>query len=473
MRRRRPARLRCGGYAAAGLLLLAPVLSGRAQTVREVLRDDDVPVGPQIPFDPDLRITSWAAESGPDLFIIAFYAAGRDAGLPDTLRIGVYDRSRAAWVHAALPRRRAAPPAWDVGSVLEIHHTARRIYLDTHTNPSAGTVIVLTRALRPAAALSGWLLRLLPGGLAIHHRSMVHFAPVHSAELWLFDERSGRDAVLYPREPWDRVRRRYVDTTAAIYARLGEAWFMAHNQAMDSSAFNSSLASPVVIGGGGSAAAFVMRFGDRFDRSAAATPVLDVAVRCEALGRKEERCREVELEVLQRRHRERTTEQLLDTLAADPGMLADSDVAGGVVAAPCGPRDGCGRDAPPACPAPEPIPSPLRAETLTRLDLVAFTLHWQVAVPGGDPIALEADGVVDNARAGLAGRWHVADDSTLVIEQTDSVSRRISSVVFRLRRPEGDLVSPPPEAGNRSDPLFRIQRRAASADARVCRPPSP
>ena len=141
--------------ATTALLASLVALPGRAQTLGEVLRDSDVPLGPRVPFDPDRRITSYAVENGPDLCIIAFYDLGPGAYLDDTLRIGVFDRSKAAWIHASLPRRRAASPAWDVGSILEIHHSASRIYLDTHTNPSAGTVIVLSRSLRPVAALSG------------------------------------------------------------------------------------------------------------------------------------------------------------------------------------------------------------------------------------------------------------------------------------------------------------------------------
>jgi len=302
--------------AAVGLAAACP---GRAQTLRQVLLDNDVPVSAALPFDPDRGITSYAVESGPEVFIVGYYESGPDVHLEDSLRIAVFDRSRSAWTGAVLARVRTAPPAWDVGSVLAIHHSASRIYIDTHTNPSAGTLIVLSRRLRPVAALSGWLLRLLPGGVAIHHASEVHFAPVHAAEIRAYDARTGRDAALYPRRPYDRVRLRYVDTVAAIYARLGEAWFAEHNRSMDASDFNSSLSSDVVADSTGTAVAFLMRFGDGNDLTQAATPVLDVVVRCDVPGRAG-RCREMELEPLRRRHPGSTLAQLLQAAAADPAF---------------------------------------------------------------------------------------------------------------------------------------------------------
>lgn len=252
-----------------------------AQALREVLNEHHVPLrgGP-----PDLErhITSYAVEDAGDLFVVAFYALGADPqGLADTLRVSACDRATGAWTHAYLERRRSARPAWDVGSVLEIHHTAARIYLDTHTNPSAGTIVVLDRQLRPVAALDGWLLRLLPGGAALYQHSAVHFAPTHSAELWLYDAAPGRDVRLYPSEPSGAVRQRYIDSTRALYARLGEDWFRVHNYPMDPELFDSSLEGEVSVSDSGRVLSFVMRFGG--GEAPAATPAMEVLVRCDHL----------------------------------------------------------------------------------------------------------------------------------------------------------------------------------------------
>ena len=127
------------------------------------------------------------------------------------------------WAHASLERRRSVAPEWDVGSVLGIQHSADHVFLDTHTNPSAGTVIVLNRSLHPVAALDGWVLKLLPAGRLFYHRSSPHFVATHPAELWTWDPQSGRDARVYPGEPYDSIRLRYTAATRRVYDRVGEA----------------------------------------------------------------------------------------------------------------------------------------------------------------------------------------------------------------------------------------------------------
>jgi hypothetical protein len=91
---------------------------------------------------------------------------------------------------------------------------------------------------------------------------------------------------------------------------------------------------------------------------------------------------------------------------------------------------------------------------------VVYTLLWQVAVPGGDPIVFRADGTTENQRAGLAGRWTILDDSTLAIQpEVVSAPRGLSGppVSFRLRAGRGALINPvrPDSAG---EPLYQIRR---------------
>jgi hypothetical protein len=119
----------------------------------------------------------------------------------------------------------------------------------------------------------------------------------------------------------------------------------------------------------------------------------------------------------------------------------------------------CGRIPPTASPSPARLVAPLRRETLIQGAFVAYTLFWQVGVPGGDPVVFRADGSVENARAGLAGRWTVVDDSTLRIRQTDPMTRQVHDLEFRLRVGEGDLASPPPVAGETTSPRYWIRRR--------------
>ena len=107
------------------------------------------------------------------------------------------------------------------------------------------------------------------------------------------------------------------------------------------------------------------------------------------------------------------------------------------------------------------IAPPLRTETMVEGGFVAYTLYWEAAVPGGDPIHFRADGIVENTGAGLAGRWSVTDDSTLIIFQMDTVTGQTRSREFRLRPAKGGLVSPIPLAGQSQSPVFWIRRKGA------------
>jgi hypothetical protein len=109
------------------------------------------------------------------------------------------------------------------------------------------------------------------------------------------------------------------------------------------------------------------------------------------------------------------------------------------------------------------IAAPLSADSLTAGHFVAYTLLWQVAVPGGDPIVFRADGTVENTRAGLAGSWRIADDSTLLIRSPDRFAPGAPPRVFRLRGSHGDLASPVPTPDRPGGPVFWIQRQGSPA----------
>lgn len=304
-----------GAIIASGLMLALPH-TGSAQTLREVLHEFELPAGSGGPADLDRRISSYSAENWADLFVIAFYSAGADrTPLADTLRVSAFDRRTGVWAHASLERRRSAPPEWDIGSVLAIQHSENHLFLDTHTNPSAGTVIVLDRSLRPVAALDGWVLKLLPSGRVFYHRSTPHFVATHPAELWAWDPRSGRDARIYPGEPYDSVRLRYIASTRRVYDRVGEAWFREHNHPMDPEHFGSSIRSGIRTDDTGATVVFLMQFGEDEDPTVR-TPALDVVVTCRDAGTDRVRCTEVELKALQSGHPGWTTTRILDDLFA-------------------------------------------------------------------------------------------------------------------------------------------------------------
>jgi hypothetical protein len=297
--------------------LLAPA-AAPAQTVTlrqalgEWLAEYQLPVLLTRTFpDLDRTITGHAIENAPDLFVIAYYVVGTDPDGPaDSLHVAAFERATGSWERAAVPREAK-------GSVVAIRHTARHILIDTHVNPSAGVLVVLSRALEPVAELDGWLLRVMSAGVVLYHRSQVHFAATHPVELWTWNEETGRHALLYPTPPHGAVRRRYIETTRALYARLGERWFREHNHHMDPERFGSRLLDTLITNQAATDVAFVIRFGEG-DGSPSDPPPLDVVVTCRGVTGRRADCAETALADVQTRHPGWSTVQLLNDLLGNP-----------------------------------------------------------------------------------------------------------------------------------------------------------
>jgi len=294
------------------ILVLSTPAAAQTETLRQVLGRYQLPGLPPPAF-PDLNraVTGYAIENAPDLFVIAYFLVGADPrALDDSLRVAAFEGATGTWTRAALDRGVK-------GSVLAIRHTALQIFLDTHLNPSAGILVVLSRALQPVAELEGWLLRTLPAGVVLYHRNQVHFASTHPVELWTWNAVDGRDRLLYPATPYGAVRRRYLETTRALYARLGEDWFREHNYNMDPEQFGGRLGDTLVTNQAGSDAAFVVRFGED-NGLAADPPPLEVVVTCRGITTTKPVCTEAELTHAQAKHPGWAILQLLNDLMGNP-----------------------------------------------------------------------------------------------------------------------------------------------------------
>jgi hypothetical protein len=107
--------------------------------------------------------------------------------------------------------------------------------------------------------------------------------------VWTWSGATKRDTRLYPGATPDSVRRAYVDTVRAIYRRAGEAWLRANNHHMDPARFDSGLSDSVTVSASGRDVVFAVRFGGG-EGTPAATPPVDVIVRCRDVGLVSARC---------------------------------------------------------------------------------------------------------------------------------------------------------------------------------------
>lgn len=215
------------------------------------------------------EISDYAFEDDADLFWVAFYwkDEGESHSLPARLNVLLLDRTSGVWRQRSLdreslPRTALTPEGAGVGSVHRLHHGAGSLYADTHSNPSAGGLIVLARDLEPRAVLSGWYLFTLPGGALVYHRSQIHFAPTHPLELGLYDPETGSDRVFYPSKPYDAPRAAFIAKMKAAYESLGFDWCRNRNHHCDPEQFTSSWQDAWSVNPDAGTAAFLVEFGD-------------------------------------------------------------------------------------------------------------------------------------------------------------------------------------------------------------------
>jgi hypothetical protein len=253
-----------------------------AATLRSVLVENGVPAT-GAPAWLDATISGYAAFSDETLFAIACYR-GAGTALPDTFDVVAFDRRSGRWRAATLPRRRGNVEAggWDAGTFVEIRRGTRHLYLEAHLNPSASTTLVLNDALAVEGTADGRIRAVLPGDAFLFEKSTIHFAPTHTAELWIYTSADRRSSIVYPLKPHGGIRAAYIERVRGIYAALGEQWMREHNHHGDAERFNSAILQPVVVNSGGTVTAFVVRFGTT-DVSPGSTPAQDVMVICRAL----------------------------------------------------------------------------------------------------------------------------------------------------------------------------------------------
>jgi hypothetical protein len=130
-----------------------------------------------------------------------------------------------------------------LGSAITIREYHDTIYIDTHYNPSAGCVIVLSSRLAFQAALSGWLVGVMGAEYAILRGSEVHFMSVHPMHLLVFDLKRNQSTAVYPYQN-DPQRRQF---SRRIEPHISEKWCMEHNAQCDPENFNTDLKGDLIV----------------------------------------------------------------------------------------------------------------------------------------------------------------------------------------------------------------------------------
>ena len=265
----RAARLVAGGLAIAAL-----VHPASAETLGEVLRARGLAPPPQI-AGLDLPLDSYQVLDDARDLLVVYAVQGRDE--PPLLAAHL-ERASGRWSGYPISLTAArgaegavAGPSCRRGLALERFPAG--VLIRAHVNPSAECTIVLGRDLSVRAVLAGWPVVTFADGRLVYQRNQVHFAPVHPVALGLWDPRRPRDDVsVYPREPYQAVRRAHVELMRARYT---DDWCRVRNHPCEPDRFDERLAGEVVADARGDALAFVLAW--EVETEAAGPPAPDAS----------------------------------------------------------------------------------------------------------------------------------------------------------------------------------------------------
>lgn len=254
-----------GRYQLCVLLLLAaagPALpQASPQTLRGVLDAKSLPITGAKLANLEKEITGGAEFDDSNQFAIAYYLDDGSGGLNPPLFVDRYDKKKEDWQSGTLfePQTKAGDLDACLGSILAIKASGGRLFLDTHINPSAGCLLVLSHDLKLEANLYGWLLSQLGSDLLIYHRSEVHFAPVHPAEIAVYDLRSKRDVTIFPPKTPTAIREARTTQLREFYKSNPE-WCKKNDDPCVPEEFDSEVQETIATSEANSALAFLVSY---------------------------------------------------------------------------------------------------------------------------------------------------------------------------------------------------------------------
>lgn len=262
-----------------GLLVsvLPAATTATAETLGEVLARHDVrtTAGPAL----DRAITGYGMLDDPAVFCIAFYWQSGTESLGRELQVLAIDRSSGESRYATLVYGELIPddPDFRTGAITRIMASPGYFYVGGHNSPSAGSVLVLSRELVFQTALSGWPLQTISNDAVVFHKSQVHFAAVHAAEIAIYNPHTETQEPLFPREPYQAFRSGHIEALRRAFAERLFEWFSQRNRPNDPARFDTTLAGSIAVSEDQDALAFVISY-DNADLYSDETPPLPTRV---------------------------------------------------------------------------------------------------------------------------------------------------------------------------------------------------
>lgn len=251
------------GLLLGAVLILSLSAAAFGETLGDVLQQHGLPITAAL-HNREQSITSYAALDNDKVFVIGYYLDDGSGSLKEPLFVSRFDKGAREWKSSGILTRDLQGGGiqcfGSVTSVRGVQSSSSFLYLDTHINPSAGCVIVLSGDLAVRKVLYGWSLALFRDGRLVYHNSQIHFAPFEAAEISIYNPVRGIDLKIYPRKPYQRVRKEQIRQVRQV---LNQDWCRRNNHPCDPELFDNRLGSPVEVEDSSSALAFVITYDNR------------------------------------------------------------------------------------------------------------------------------------------------------------------------------------------------------------------
>ncbi len=246
------------------LLLFALLSWSSAQgTLREVLSSHQLEIAGLSNADLEQPLTSYDLYQDKERALLAGYRDDGSGGLPERLSLWSLERDESRWrLHdLELVTADGRDLSICLGSVVKVDRIGERYLVRTQLTPSATCELILGSDLELRDALFGWVVAHFPDGTLVYHHSQIHFAPVHSVAISLYDpERSSHTQIYPPLPPFQELRQAHLEALTAAFADRGLGWCNANNHPCDPSRFDERLVGRVMVSDNEDALAFVIAF---------------------------------------------------------------------------------------------------------------------------------------------------------------------------------------------------------------------